>query len=507
MAYQGKIAPLMIVQASREDVSVPYGIDASSQGGAINKKTLRSVDPLLQYTNNLLPFACRSGWDWWPDAATHRVIGYFEDGSIRKDTFGTGTFATTLATGVTVAATKTIQFVEAGKEVAANARKLFMFMGPDTAPAFLSGDGATTSAFTATAADWAAATDKPTCGALHSSRLWAAGNANDPHRVYYSTTTNHSDFTGAGSGSLSIFPGEGQRIVALASFRGLLVVWKYPFGVYLVDTTDPTITNWKIARVTLDVGGVSPNGWCMVENRIVFINLHGHLFSLEAVQDFGSVAINDLTALAGQENFTWQQFSFLPSKLKVANLVYFGPRKEVHIMTYQTNYLIMDLNDERPRLITGPNNLWGSIWNAILADFTPVYFTNTTVRGYSGGLLYGQSGTYLRPFVFFSLDQGDLSFIDPAIAFKRVSPQFLELVVVHSYGLAQNFTVKLYWDNTLTDTKTFTSNPSLPVQQLKMRTTGGGKTLLITIETADSNNYMEIRAINLFFTLADERNI
>lgn len=239
MAYTGQIAPIplgqdgmngtdnldLMLPEQKEDLlntSLAYG-GVTKDGGStkFNASALGAPSPII------------AGYDYWPDTGTQRTIALTSNGSAFKDT-GAGTFGVTLASGKSWTTTTVPVFVESGKEAAANNKKLFIFTGTDQVQV-LSGDGATTSNIGANRpADWA--TLFPICGANHNARLWGAGNSSDPHRLYYSLATDHEDFTSAGAGTVAVFPGEGQKIVAIASFYGILLVWKFPRGLYLVDS-------------------------------------------------------------------------------------------------------------------------------------------------------------------------------------------------------------------------------------------------------------------------------
>ena len=150
------------------------------------------------------------GSDWWPSAGTQRMIVLTDAGDLLKDS-GAGTFATTLAAGLTNPDDVPI-FIEGGNEVAANNRKLFIFTGNNQVQV-LAGDAAVTAAISAPPPDWTLP-NFPLTGCLHVGRLWGAGNPNDPHRVYASLNSNHEDFTTTPL-SFSIFPGEGEGIAAI----------------------------------------------------------------------------------------------------------------------------------------------------------------------------------------------------------------------------------------------------------------------------------------------------
>ena len=252
------------------------------------------------------------GHDWWPVAGTQRMVVVLSDGTIKKDT-GAGDFAVTLASGLTVSSIVPL-FVEGGKEAAANNRKLFVFTGVN-AVQVLAADGATTAALATPPADWTGA-NQPTFGFIHNGKLWGGGNANDPHRLYYSIATNHEDMTGAGSGSLSIYPGEGEKLVGAVSFKGLIVAWKYPKGIYIIDTNDATAANWTIRPHSRKIGGVGPRAMVEVDNDILFWDPAGNLHLLSAVQEFGDTSssnlgkVNDISSFI-KDNFNFARLGFI----------------------------------------------------------------------------------------------------------------------------------------------------------------------------------------------------
>ena len=76
----------------------------------------------------------------------------------------------------------------------------------------------------------------------HAGRHWAAGVSSAPSRLYYSAVGNPEDWTGSGSGSIDIDPGDGDAIVALLSWKSQLWVFKGPYrlSIHRISGTDPT---------------------------------------------------------------------------------------------------------------------------------------------------------------------------------------------------------------------------------------------------------------------------
>jgi hypothetical protein len=209
------------------------------------------------------------GTEFNHDILTPVVVVFTSDGRLLKDN-GAGAFSTTLATGLT--ASDNVVFVEGGKEGAALNRKLFIFTGSNPVKV-LSGGASTVTNLATPPADWSS--NYPTSGFVFEGRLCGFGNKNDPHRLYFSTTTDHENFTGTGSFTLSIFPGEGERLSAAIPVQYGVLLFKYPRGIYFLDAKDPVTTNWRVYKVSSKLG--APSQKCAVDigKGIVFIDSSG----------------------------------------------------------------------------------------------------------------------------------------------------------------------------------------------------------------------------------------
>lgn len=460
------------------------------------------------------------GYDWWPDSSTQRMVVVTGAGTILKDS-GSGTFATTLASGLTVSNTVPL-FIEGGKEVAANNRKLFIFTGQNQIKV-LSGDGVTAASVTTPAADWA--TIYPTTGTNHEGRIWGAGNSNDPHRVYYSTTGNHEDFTGVGSGSISIYPGEGEKIVSIVSFKGLLIVWKYPVGIYYVDTTDPSSANWKVKKLSNGTGGVSPQGSVVVDDDVIFMDGAGNIQLLSAVTEFGDMTSNNISSASQMAPFLrdFVDFSMLP---KCAS-VYYAYKREVHFAvaelgsTKNNRRIVLDFNNGKPRFRFSDRDVNHIIWMRKDTDGVP-----KPLIGEDGGFVYklDQSATSKDGLGYSSVFQSthiDFGFVDPTLATKHKLGQFLELVVEPTGNWT--IAVDIYWDGNYTQTVyfnmgsagsplgTFTLGTDTlggpPVLNRKQRIVGTGRRLSLKFTGSGTNQNFSVARVYVHFKVGDERNV
>ena len=120
----------------------------------------------------------------------------------------------------------------------------------------------------------------------HKGRMWAAGVASNPSRLYYSVFGNAEDWTGAGSGSIDVDPNDGDRLTGLKSHKNELIVFKGPnrLSVHRITGSDPS----DFARLPFvsGVGGVNHNTIFGVGDDIVFASPRG-LHSLAVTADYG----------------------------------------------------------------------------------------------------------------------------------------------------------------------------------------------------------------------------
>src|SRR3989304_1600307 len=187
-----------------------------------------------------------AGVDWNPSEGVQRQIIVAGTGRVLRDTGG-GTFPTVMVSGLNFTDTVPV-FVEGGAEAQGNPRLLFL-ISEKNAIRTCSGDSTTMKVLASGAADWTGS-DQPVSGMIHEGRLWACKD----HRWYYSKTTDHRSFVSGDAGQLNVYPGEGEELVGGISFKGVIVTWKKPLGLYVIDTSSTTIANWRVTRLTAAIG-------------------------------------------------------------------------------------------------------------------------------------------------------------------------------------------------------------------------------------------------------------
>ena len=228
----------------------------------------------------------------------------------------------TLASGLTTSG-QVAGWVIGGAESQGRNRKAFHFDRINSVRV-LSGDGASMTVITSPPADWTGA-NQPAGLAIHQGAMFGGGNGNAPHTLYASLVADHEDFLGTPY-SLLIGPEPGEEyIAALLSYKGGLLIWKYPKGVYFLDTSDPTRANWR----ALKVGTAGAAGWgCVVaaEDDVPWVAPDGSWHLISATQVTGSVRAEDLTArkLGG---FFREQIATI--QLASAQMIYYSDKLEI----------------------------------------------------------------------------------------------------------------------------------------------------------------------------------
>jgi len=459
-----------------------------------------------------------AGWDWIHDGSTQRMIVVTSAGDILKDS-GAATFPVTLKSGLTVANTLPT-FCEAGKEAAANNRKLFIFTGQN-AVQVLSADAATTSDLTTPAADWTG-TGHPTFGAVHEARLWCGGNSSDPHRMYYSTLTDHEDFTGAGSGSISVFSGQGEKLVGALSYKGGLIVAKTN-GIYFIDTSATSTSSWRVFPVSTAIGAAGLACYAAMENDAMYLDRNGDIRQLSATQEYGNVGTQSLSDFNNISQFMRDTLNM--NTLKDWRFCYYKTKRQLHIACMQAGSstldarLIMDFSvNGIVRTAYSPRDACLSMWTRqnngkeelMIGDGDGfVWRIDQESRSNAGT---GYNGQFKTPHT-------DLSYIDPRLSTMRKNGRFLE-IVTEPVG-NWNLSVDVYWDGEYSQTVQFNMGATgaalgsftLGTDRLsgnqvlnrKRRITGGGRRISIVGRNSGDGQDFSIARIFLHFAVGDER--
>tara|TARA_Y100000310_G_scaffold66242_2_gene61621 strand:- start:418 stop:1995 length:1578 start_codon:yes stop_codon:yes gene_type:complete len=392
------------------------------------------------------------GHDWHPTASQQRLIVVTSNGKMLRDT-GDGSFGTTLKTGLTVSSITPV-FVGGGAEVAANNRKLFCYTGSNQVQV-LSGDGTTTSDLATPPSDWGSIF--PTFGLIHENRHWGGGNSNDPHRLYFTAPGNHEVFTGSDTGSISVYSGEGERITGAVSFKGVMVVWKYPSGIYIIDTSNADEANWSVDKHSSKIGGVSPLGHTPIDDDVMFIDQGGSLHLVSAIGEFANIGSRNLSDVADLTPLIRDEINL--GELQRTQCTYYIAKREVHFTlsssgTAYDRRLVVDLNRiDLPRFRLSTKDTNRSIWlrqdsNGVDRPMTGdasgfAWYLDQASRAKDGA---GYNGKFQTPHL-------DFGWLDPSLGTKNKNGKFIELVVEPKGNW--DLSVDVLWDDVTIDTLSF----------------------------------------------------
>jgi hypothetical protein len=200
--------------------------------------------------------------------------------------------------------------------------------------------------------DWSGS-NHPAVGVVHNNRLFAFGNINHPYRLYYSAVTDHEDFQGSGSGTLNVYPGEGSKLVAAVSFIGRLFLFKYPNGIYWLDDSDPSDSNWVIKKLTDSVGMAGPHGLCQITKDVLFMGSDGFVHFLSGIKEFGDAMSSVVLPQASGELL---RSTVAKDKLHLAKAIFYKDKGHVYIgvpteaSTYNNAVIMLDVSRTRARM-------------------------------------------------------------------------------------------------------------------------------------------------------------
>lgn len=490
--------------------------------------TVPFTPPIFASSNLISPGAViLSGINWSPIAGSNHDVVFLSNGQIRRDT-GPGSYTDILATGLTSVREPPPLFVTAGGEAVGASRKLFMFSGPNQVQV-ASGIGNFAS-IASPPADWTGGAF-PTFGVQHGLRLFGGGNNSDPHRIYYSTIASHGDFLGAGSGTLSIFPGEGERLVAGISFRGALILFKYPVGIYIVNTSDPTPANWQIVRMTRSVGSLNQHCIVQVENDVLYMDHVGNVHALSATQEFGDINTSNLSKFSTLEPFIRAEMNLITIRRTVG--IWYAAKRQAwfsmpRLGSVDNNIRLIlgfdeggDPNQARtpPRVFLSRRDIAVSMWLRPDTTFIP----RPTI-GDNDGTIWrlddpARNKAGVAYPILFETANTDLSFLDQSLATKMKAGQFLELASEPRGNW--NLTVSVFWDDILTDVLQFRMGGtgaalgsflldtdilgSDTVTSQRQRVVGSGRRVKLSAENAGLDQDVSVSEFHMNFNVMDER--
>lgn len=529
MAYRGSVTRLPVgmlgLSGSRNPTQLQPGHFSEVDNVSLEGGLIQKIGGASKLNASALgaPSVVTSGINYSPVSGALRDAVFLSNGSILKDT-GPGTFAVTLASGLNSPRDPPPFFLMAGGEAVGSPRTLFCFSETNQVRA-VDGDGAVMTALTTPPADWAGAGNFPIFGILHEGRLWGGGNASDPHRLYYSRLSDHQDFSVPG-GTLSVFPGEGERIVAGVSFKGLLVIFKYPRGVYMINTGDPSPAGWRVDRLTGAVGAVNQQSVITIANDTMYLDAAGNVHLMSATNAFGSVETSNVTQAAEMSQFVRDNVAI--TSIKRAAGIWYGAKQQAIFAlpglggTDNNIQLVIDMsNPQVPvRFFISRRDTPVSMW--IKADVFGVY---KPVQGDNLGFVWlmdqasrnKDGAAYTMNFETANMD---LSTADPRLATMNKTGDFLELIFEPQgdWDLA----VTIFWDDVpgppllfamggtgaalgvfTLDTDALSSNS---IRAIRKRIAGSGRRFRLIANNTGIDQNVAISDFYLSFRATDEKS-
>lgn len=154
-----------------------------------------------------------------------------------------------------------------------------------------------------------------------------------------SLTVTNTTYDAAPS-TFAVYPGEAEGILCAAVYRGLLFIFKKPYGIYILDGRDPLTANWTISRYSDAFGVSSPHAALQVLGDLIVNNSIGSYTSLQATQAFGDFEAGDILQNAKVENYIRGQLNF--AGLPYATSVYWAEKKLALFSGQSTSTLTRD---------------------------------------------------------------------------------------------------------------------------------------------------------------------
>lgn len=353
--------------------------------------------------------------------------------------------------------------VPAGAEVQGNARRLFIYTGVSQL-AMITGDGTAVTAVNRPAADWS--TQFPTFGLVYNNRHLAFMN----HNIYFSRLGDHTDFTtgeadGTEGSVYPVYPGEGDGIIGATVFKGALLVFKRPFGVYLVQWNGQdlnTAGNVQITRISDSFAIASPHAATQLLNDLIGGAASGSLFSQSATNAFGSLEAGDLLQQAAVRNYFRQNFAY--GGIPRMHSAYYTD-KIIGMFTgvdnaanTQNRILMYDSAGQSPRISVETKDQPNCLFMRKDTNFVPrpfygsadgnIYQMDQSVASVNG---VAYTGEFQTPYI-------DFSFLDPKLSEKTKLFDFLSVTYENLGNWA--FYVDVYVDGSFIQTLTFNMKQS-----------------------------------------------
>jgi len=322
-----------------------------------------------------------------------------------------------------------------------------------------------------------------------------------------------------------VFPGEGERIVSGVSFKGALVLLKYPSGVYMIDTSSASTSGWRPVRYAHGAGGVSPAAMVICDNDILYMDRDGNFQLGSATADYGDLLSRNLSQIADFNQ--WMRTFVNTSHLQTVRAVYYPAKREAHFavpaigQTVNNRRIVVDFNSpDRPRFRVSDKDTSQSLWIGKASAYAPMKLYSGDNAGFVWTLdqttIAKDGAAYTSKF---QTVHSDLSFLDPQLAAKRKLGEFLELIFERRTDATVY--VDVLWDGRTTASVPFlvSSNTarwnqgftwhhfkwaSTEIIRIRKRITGSGIRLSLIFRNSVATEDFSLMKALLYFRPTDE---
>lgn len=256
--------------------------------------------------------------------------------------------------------------------------------------------------------------------------------------------------------TFSIYPGEGEKIKCAVEYRGLLFIFKEPYGVYILDGRNPDSANWTLAKYSDAFGVSSPHAALQILGDLIVANSIGSYTSLKASDAFGDFEAGDILANNKVEDYIRGELSF--DGVPYTQSIYY-PEKKIAMWTawdasgVANRLLCIDVASSNPRisLCTKAQITCLGMRKDSQGILRPIYGDDAGDVYLMDQATYNVDGVaYLAEF---QTNDSDLGQVDSQLAGKNKIFDFLEVSYIPTGN--NSFYVDVYVDGELRCTKEF----------------------------------------------------
>ena len=189
------------------------------------------------------------------------------------------------------------------------------------------------------AADWTSANGFPHFGFHHNFRVLAFTKTSSI--IYMSNPKNHIQFDADSPNTyiMDVYPGEERYIAAGVSWRQTAYLFKYEYGIYVLNDTDSNIASWRVDKLT-DSFGVAGHG-CVLsyEKDVIVLSAEGYFYSLSDIVTLGQ---KDVVPILPQELGEFIRSEINTSRLDLVRSVYYARKRQIIFMLPATGTTVLN---------------------------------------------------------------------------------------------------------------------------------------------------------------------